>query len=59
MKKITKPVAAAVETNAVNPLDPAVPFKGKKAATEEEVPSESPKVAQPTEDAQHEFHDEL
>lgn len=47
-----------VETTAANPLDASVPFKGKKAAVED-VPSESAKVVQPTEDVQHEFHDEL
>ncbi|EJD53585.1 protein disulfide isomerase [Auricularia subglabra TFB-10046 SS5] len=49
-----------VETHAANPLDAAVPFKGSKSAAGEETPSESPKVAQPTEEATagHD-HDEL
>ncbi|KZW04242.1 protein disulfide isomerase [Exidia glandulosa HHB12029] len=48
-----------VEATAVNPLDASVPFKGKKAPAEEAVPTESEKVAQPTEEAHAEPHDEL
>ena len=40
-----------VEANAANPLDKSVPFKGGKET--------SAQVAQPTEEVQHEIHDEL
>ena len=43
-----------VETHAANPLDKSVPFKGKHA---ESTPTESSKVAQPTEDAHDHDHD--